>query len=114
MKMNEETNEDQIVTITKKAYSISEKIFCCKCFHCLQDETIFTSNIRKQTLQRMIKNFVLHEDVHFSQFKEDTLFDPIKLMILIYLCEDERITKSHIERCRINPSSEVDSYRTDL
>lgn len=63
----------------------------------------------------MIKNFVLNEDVLFYWYKqEDTLFDPIKLMILIYLCHDEVITKSHIDRCRINPSSEVDSYRTDL
>lgn len=62
----------------------------------------------------MIKNFVMSEDVINQLIQDDTLFDPIKLMILIYLCEDPGVTRSHIERCRINPPSEIDSYRTDL
>lgn len=42
------------------------------------------------------------------------MYDPIKLMILIYLCEDTEIPKRHLWKCRVNPSSSVDTYRSDL
>ena len=42
------------------------------------------------------------------------MYDPIKLMILIYLCEDTEIPKRHLWKCRVNPSTDVDTYRTDL
>lgn len=52
-----------MVMTSKEVYSICQKVFCCKCFHCLQNEVILTTDIRKQTLQRMIKNFVIDDDV---------------------------------------------------
>ena len=58
-----QTYQDSMVVNTKEVYSFCQKIFCCKCFHCLQSEVILTTDIRKQTLQRMIKNFVIEEDV---------------------------------------------------
>ena len=42
------------------------------------------------------------------------MYDPIKLMILIYLCADEQIPRKHLEKCRVNPNLAHDSYRTDL
>lgn len=42
------------------------------------------------------------------------MYDPIKLMILIYLCADEEIPKKHLEKCRVNPNLIIDAYRTDL
>ena len=51
-------NEDMVMT-SKESYSIGEKIFCCKCFDCLQNEVVLTTDIRRQTLQRMIKNFAI-------------------------------------------------------
>ena len=42
------------------------------------------------------------------------MYDPIKLMILIYLCEDVEIPKRHLRKCRVNPSIDIESYRTDL
>lgn len=54
--------EDMVMT-SKEVYSICQKVFCCKCFHCLQNEVILTTDIRKQTLQRMIKNFVIDDEV---------------------------------------------------
>ena len=46
--------------------------------------------------------------------QEETLYDPIKLMILIYLCEDDNIPQNFINRCRLNPNVGIDTYRTDL
>jgi len=53
--------------VTKKAYGIFQKLFCCRCFHCLQadDESMLTSEIRKQTFQRMIKNFAIDNNVRW-------------------------------------------------
>jgi hypothetical protein len=51
-------NEDMVMT-SKESYSIGEKVFCCKCFDCLQNEVVLTTDIRRQTLQRMIKNFAI-------------------------------------------------------
>lgn len=61
--MEEEPTKIKIVT--KKAYGIFQKLFCCRCFHCLQadDESMLTSDIRKQTFQRMIKNFAIESNV---------------------------------------------------
>ena len=63
--MEEEPTKIKIVT--KKAYGILQKLFCCRCFHCLQadDESMLTSNIRKQTFQRMIKNFAIDNNVNW-------------------------------------------------
>lgn len=58
-----------MVMTSKQAYSICQKVFCCKCFHCLQNEVILTTDIRKQTLQRMIKNFVIDDDVIFLKIR---------------------------------------------
>jgi hypothetical protein len=54
--------EDMVMT-SKETYSLCQKVFCCKCFHCLQNEVRLTTDIRKQTLQRMIKNFAIDDDV---------------------------------------------------
>jgi hypothetical protein len=35
-------------------------------------------------------------------------------MILIYVCKDDQIPRKHIYRCKINPSTGVINYRTDL
>ena len=52
-----------MVMTSKESYSMGEKLFCCRCFHCLQNEVILTTDIRRQTLQKMIKNFVIDENV---------------------------------------------------
>ena len=61
-KYRQSINEDMVM-ISRQTYSISEKVFCCKCFSCLQDNVVLTTDIRRQTLQRMIKNFNISEDV---------------------------------------------------
>jgi hypothetical protein len=35
-------------------------------------------------------------------------------MILIYVCNDDSLPAKHIARCKINPSTGVINYRTDL
>ena len=35
-------------------------------------------------------------------------------MILIYVCNDESIPAKYISKCKINPSTGVMNYRTDL
>lgn len=62
----QETDSDngQILTESRRAYSIAQKVFCCKCFYSCQDVTIVTSHIRKQTLQKMIRNYVIDEHVN--------------------------------------------------
>ena len=42
------------------------------------------------------------------------LYDPIKLMILIHVSSDDSVPSKHIERCKINPSTGIINYRTDL
>lgn len=55
----------------------------------------------------MIKNYVLDKNVILTLiYKINTnsdLFDPLKLMIIIYLCEDKDIPHKLIQRCRLNP-----------
>lgn len=51
--------QENMVLTSKENYSISQKIFCCKCFDCLQNDVVLTTDIRKQTLQRMIRNFTI-------------------------------------------------------
>ena len=46
--------------------------------------------------------------------QDELLMDPVKLMILIYVCNDDSIPNKHIEKCKINPSTGVINYRTDL
>lgn len=66
--------ENQIITSSRRAYSIAQKVFCCKCFDCCQDVAIVNSHVRKQTLQRMIKNFVIDENVNLSMYLRKLLF----------------------------------------
>jgi len=42
------------------------------------------------------------------------LFDPIKLMVLIYVGSDDSVPLKHIRKCKINPSTGIINYRTDL
>lgn len=35
-------------------------------------------------------------------------------MILIYICNDDKIPLKHIENCKISPSTGILNYRTDL
>ena len=35
-------------------------------------------------------------------------------MILIYICNNDKVPQKHIENCKINPSAGVINYRTDL
>ena len=66
--MNEkESDNGQILTESRKQYSVAEKVFCCRCFTTCQDVTIVTSHIRKQTLQKMIRNYVIDEHVTTSR-----------------------------------------------
>lgn len=46
--------------------------------------------------------------------QDKILYDPVKIMILIYVCNDDNIPAKHIAKCKINPSSGVTNYRTDL
>ena len=54
-----------MVMTSKENYSMGQKIFCCKCFNCLKEEVVLTTDIRRQTLQRMVKNFTISEEVAF-------------------------------------------------
>ena len=42
------------------------------------------------------------------------MWDPIKLMILIHVSSDDSVPSKQIERCKINPSTGIINYRTDL
>lgn len=103
----EEEEPTKIKVVTKKAYGVLAKLFCCRCFHCLQadDQSMLTSDIRKQTFQRMIRNFVIESTVTLilTQIDDTELFETLKVMIIIYLCEDKNIPHRLIQRCRINP-----------
>jgi hypothetical protein len=46
--------------------------------------------------------------------QDKILYDPVKIMILIYVCNDDTIPAKHISKCKINPSTGVTNYRTDL
>ena len=46
--------------------------------------------------------------------QDKILIDPVKLMILIYVCNDDSIPAKHVSKCKISPSTGVFSYRTDL
>lgn len=46
--------------------------------------------------------------------QDKILYDPVKIMILIYVCNDDSIPAKHIAKCKINPSTGVTNYRTDL
>lgn len=62
----------------------------------------------------MIEDYMLKDDSSTISSQEELLMDPVKLMILIYVCNDDSIPNKHIERCKINPSTGVINYRTDL
>lgn len=49
-----------------------------------------------------------------SLTQDKILYDPVKLMILIYVCNDDSLPEKHISKCKINPSTGVINYRTDL
>ena len=53
---------DGIVITSKTNYSCAQKVFCCKCFSCLQEEKVMTSDIRKETIRRMIEDYMVHEE----------------------------------------------------
>ncbi len=55
----------------------------------------------------MIKSYIINEE-------EESLYDPIKLLILIYLWQDDAIPQKHINRCRLNANINSETYRTDL
>lgn len=57
--------QEDMATTSKSTYNLYQKIFCCKCFNCLQEEVVLTTDIRRQTLQRMVKNFNIEEDVSY-------------------------------------------------
>jgi hypothetical protein len=61
-----QSENSRIITQLHRFYTISQKIFCCKCFDCCKDVAIIDSNVRKQTLQRMIKNFVIDDNVRVT------------------------------------------------
>ena len=44
---------------SKSEYSCVQKVLCCKCFSCLQEERVMTSDIRKQTVQRMMEAYLV-------------------------------------------------------
>lgn len=52
--MSSTSKYEGIVVTSKAEYSCAQKLFCCKCFSCLQEETVMTSDIRKETIKRMI------------------------------------------------------------
>lgn len=61
MRTHRHSIQEDMVLTSKESYSIAQKVFCCKCFDCLQNEVVLTTDIRRQTLQRMIKNFTISE-----------------------------------------------------
>lgn len=46
--------------------------------------------------------------------QDKILYDPVKLMILIYVCNDDSLPQKHVSKCKISPSTGVINYRTDL
>ena len=49
-----------IVVTSKAEYSCLQKALCCKCFTCCQEkEKVMTSDIRKETIQRMVEDFLV-------------------------------------------------------
>ena len=55
------TYQENMVITSKSNYSMAEKVFCCRCFDCLQEDVVLTPDLRRQTLQRIIKNFVIDD-----------------------------------------------------
>lgn len=55
------TYQENMVVTSKSNYSMAEKVFCCRCFGCLQEDVVLTPDLRRQTLQRIIKNFVIDD-----------------------------------------------------
>lgn len=62
----------------------------------------------------MIEDYMINEAENLNISQDELLMDPVKLMILIYVCNDDTIPNKHIEKCKINPSTGVINYRTDL
>jgi len=52
-----------IVVTSKQKYTFIQKVLCCKCFTCCQEHTIMTSDIRKETIQRMVEDYLVQDNV---------------------------------------------------
>lgn len=68
-----------MATTSKSTYNLYQKVFCCKCFDCLQEEVVLTTDIRRQTLQRMVKNFTIDIDVLSLVARKKLLRTPANL-----------------------------------
>lgn len=55
-----------IVITSKEEYSCLQKCFCCRCCPCLQEEIVMTSDIRKETIRRMIEDYIVDDTVTCS------------------------------------------------
>ena len=61
--MNLASKYEGIVVTSKTEYSCMQKVCCCKCFECCQEEKIMTPDLRKENMQRMIKDFLVDDHV---------------------------------------------------
>ena len=62
--MNLENRYDGIViTSDTEKYSCLQKVLCCKCFQCCQEEKVITPDLRKENVQRMLKDFLVSDHV---------------------------------------------------
>lgn len=62
--MNLSSKYEGIVVTSKTEYSCLQKVLCCKCFSCCQEkEKVMTSDIRKETIQRMVEDFLVEDSV---------------------------------------------------
>jgi hypothetical protein len=62
--------ENSKITIKNRFdYSCVQKVLCCKCFTCLQEECVMTSDIRKETIQRMMEAYLLENDVSLPKLR---------------------------------------------
>jgi hypothetical protein len=58
-----------IVITSKIKYTFVQKVLCCKCFKCCQEEKVMTSDIRKETIKRMMEDYLVKDDVISIKFR---------------------------------------------
>ncbi|EDK31559.2 phosphatidylinositol 3-kinase (macronuclear) [Tetrahymena thermophila SB210] len=93
----------------KKTYGFIQRIFCCKCFGCCQEEdkSLLTSNNRKDISKRLISQF--------KSEKDNAIEDPLQILIRLYIDDDKETIFQLLNKTRINPDlSEKHIWRDDL
>ena len=63
MREKHEEKESGIKVTTKEEYSFCQKICCCRCFSCLQEERVMDSDTRKVAIRRLVDDYKIEDDV---------------------------------------------------